>query len=196
MKRIKSIFYFVGSVLPIILFSCSNRKSQSNSDNQTATASKLSFYDFAIPSLVGDSSINMASFKGKKVLIVNVASKCGYTPQYKDLETLNKQMGDKLVIIGCPSNQFLGQEPGTATEIAEFCSLTYGVSFRMTQKMDVIGKNQHPLYQWLTQKSQNNVSDNTVSWNFNKFLIDENGNLIKHFGSKVNPMSAEIKDLL
>ena len=138
----------------------------------------------------------MANYKGKKILVVNVASKCGYTYQYEGLEKLYEANKDKLVIIGLPCNQFLGQEPGGAEEIAKFCSLTYGVSFPMTEKVDVIGNNQHPIYSWLTSKETNGKEDYKVSWNFNKFLLDENGKLIAYFGSKTKPMSSEITDLL
>ncbi len=198
-KRIKTIGYFIGSVLPIILFSCTNKKASSGNQSSAAATSNnlpINLYDIKIPALVGDSIIDMAQFKGKKILFVNVASKCGYTSQYSDLEKLNQTYKNKLVIIGCPCNQFMGQEPGNATEIAQFCSSTYQVTFRMTEKLNVLGKNQHPLYQFLTQKSNNKIDDFTVTWNFNKFLIDENGKLLKYFGSGVSPMSNDITSFL
>jgi len=173
--------------------SCGNRKSNTDS---AATETVKSFHEFSIASLTGDSTVSMADYKGKKILIVNVASKCGYTPQYEGLEKLYEEYKEKLVIIGFPCNQFLGQEPGNAEKIEEFCRLTYGVSFPMTQKVDVLGKNQHPIYSWLTRKSQNGKDDYKVSWNFNKFLLDENGNLIAHFGSKTKPLSSDITSLL
>jgi len=157
---------------------------------------KIAFYDISLNTLIGTKAIKMSDFKGKKVLIVNVASKCGYTGQYKDLEELSKKYADKLVVIGCPCNQFMGQEPGSAEEIAQFCSSTYNVSFPLTEKIEVLGDNQHPLYKWLTHKEQNEKGDYTVTWNFNKFLVDENGKLIAYFGSKTNPMSDAIISLL
>ena len=131
--------------------------------------------------------------KGKKVLIVNTASKCGFTPQYADLQKLYEIYGGKdFTIIGFPANDFMNQEPGTNEEIASFCQVNYGVTFPMMEKISVKGKEIHPLYQWLTNKSENGVLDAKISWNFNKFLIDENGQVVKHYGSKTNPLSDEI----
>ncbi|MDH5398358.1 MAG: glutathione peroxidase [Cyclobacteriaceae bacterium] len=150
------------------------------------------FHDFKIQALDSDEIIELAGFKGKKILVVNVASKCGFTPQYKDLQALYEKYQDKLVIIGFPCNQFGSQEPGTETLIQEFCSANYGVTFPMTTKVDVKGDDQHPIYQWLTSKTKNGKDDYKVSWNFNKFLIDEEGNLIDYFPSKVKPFDEEI----
>ncbi len=150
-----------------------------------------SIYDFNVKSLDGK-SINFADFKGKKILIVNTASKCGYTPQYESLEKLHQQYKDKLVIIGFPANNFMFQEPGSNTEIKEFCKKNYGVSFLMAEKISVKGKDTHPLYVWLTQKKYNKVSDNSVKWNFQKYLIDERGNFMEMFAPSVDPMSKEI----
>lgn len=150
------------------------------------------FHYFTINSLDEGQTINMADFKGKKILIVNVASKCGYTSQYAGLQKLHEQYGDQVQIIGFPCNQFMGQEPGTKEEIATFCSKNYGVTFPLTTKIDVKGKDQHPIYKWLTTKTENNVDDFKVSWNFNKFLVDENGTLLAHFGSGVDPMDEEL----
>ena len=196
MKRLKSIIYFFGTIAPMLLFSCNGRKVQTKTSAASLPDNKIAFYDISLNSLVGSYVIKMADFKGKKILIVNVASKCGYTSQYKDLEELNKKYGDKLVVLGCPCNQFMGQEPGSAEEIAQFCSSTYDVSFALTEKLEVLGDKQHPLYKWLTQKTWNQKDDYKVTWNFNKFLIDENGNLIAYFGSKTNPMSEDITSLL
>lgn len=149
-----------------------------------------SIYDYSFTAMDGK-LIKMDAFKGKKILIVNTASKCGFTPQYEELEQLSKQYPN-LVIIGFPANDFLSQEPGTNSDIQEFCKLNYGVTFLMSQKISVKGKEAHPIYQWLTHKDLNNKLDATVSWNFNKFLIDENGNLLAHFGSKVKPLSDEL----
>ncbi len=138
----------------------------------------------------------MKDFEGKYVLCVNVASKCGYTPQYADLEKLYEQYKDKLVIVGFPCNQFLGQEPGSNEEIVEFCQKNYGVTFPLTTKIDVKGNDQHPIYAWLTTKAQNGAGEDKVGWNFHKFLISPKGEWMGSFPSKVNPMGAEITGLL
>lgn len=154
------------------------------------------FHGLKIKSINGDKEIDFSTFKGKKVLLVNTASECGYTGQYEDLEKLHQKYKDKLVVIGFPCNQFGGQEPGSSEEIVSFCKKNYGVSFLLTEKIDVKGDNQHMVYRWLTQKSLNGVDNYTVSWNFNKFLVDENGKLVKYFPSRVNPMSEDITSLI
>lgn len=136
------------------------------------------FHSFKTETLEGE-TFDLASLKGKKVLVVNTASKCGNTPQYADLEALYKKFGgDKFVIIGFPANNFLKQEPGSNEEIREFCTKNYGVTFPMMHKISVKGDDMDPIYQWLTQKSQNGVADCEVTWNFQKFMIDENGNWV------------------
>ena len=150
-----------------------------------------SFYDLEIRSLA-DEPLDLSAYQSKFVLCVNVASKCGFTPQYASLQSLYDQYQDKLVIIGFPCNQFLGQEPGSAEDIASFCQRNYGVTFPMTEKIDVKGKDQHPVYSWLTKKQHNSVSDADVSWNFNKFLISPNGEWLAHFPSKTDPLSEDI----
>ena len=156
-----------------------------------------SIYDkeFKINGLLGD-TVELNSFKGKKVLIVNVASKCGYTPQYAGLQKLYDAHKDSLVIIGFPCNQFMSQEPGDAAEIQGFCQKNYGVTFQMTEKVDVKGSEQNEVYQWLTQKSLNGFDDSKVKWNFQKYLLDEEGKLIAVFPSNVKPQSTEITNLL
>jgi len=154
-----------------------------------------SIYDIAITSLEGK-TIDLNDFKGKKILFVNVASKCGFTSQYKNLQKLHDTYGEKVEIIGIPCNQFGSQEPGTAAEIKEFCTKNYGVSFLMSEKSQVKGANQHPLYKWLTNKSENGIQDSEVSWNFQKYLVDENGKLMQVFKSGVSPMDASITSLL
>ncbi len=151
-----------------------------------------SLYDIKIDSLQGK-SIDLSSYKGKKILFVNVASKCGFTPQYKDLQKLYNQYQDTLVIIGVPCNQFGKQEPGSSNEIEEFCQTNYGVSFLITEKVDVKGKEQHPLYTWLTQRAQNGRKSSIVKWNFQKYLVDENGELIDYYYSTTSPTSSKIK---
>ena len=162
---------------------------------KTLDAQNKTIYDFKVESLDGG-ELDFSKFKGKKILIVNTASKCGYTPQYEGLEQLYKQYQDKLVIIGFPANNFLFQEPGDNNEIKSFCQKNYGVSFPMASKISVKGKNMHPLYIWLTEKKYNNFSDNSVKWNFQKYLIDEKGNLIEVFAPGVEPMSAELTSKL
>jgi glutathione peroxidase len=170
-----SAFLFYGSI-----FSCS-----------TVQAQVKSIYDFKVEALEGD-SIDFSTFKGKKILIVNTASKCGFTPQYEGLEQLYEKYKDKLVIVGFPANNFLSQEPGSNETISEFCKKNYGVTFPMTAKISVKGKNIAPIYQWLCNKEENGVMDAKISWNFNKFLLDENGKIIAHYKSGVKPMSEEI----
>lgn len=161
-----------------------------------ASAQTKSFYDFKVKTLDG-AEFDFASLKGKKVMIVNTASKCGYTPQYTNLEKLYKEKGGKdFVIIGFPANNFAGQEPGSDKEIAEFCQKNYGVSFPMMSKVSVKGADQAAVYQWLTKKEMNGVSDAKVSWNFHKFLIDENGNWVKSLTSNVDPLSPEVMSWL
>ncbi|HRP89456.1 MAG TPA: glutathione peroxidase [Edaphocola sp.] len=150
-----------------------------------------SIYDFKVPALDG-TMIDFAQFKGKKILIVNTASKCGNTPQYEDLEKLYNANKEHLVIIGFPANNFLFQEPGSNKEISEFCKKNYGISFPMAAKVSVKGKTMAPIYQWLTNEAYNKVESSSVSWNFQKYLIDENGNLIGHFSPKTSPLSEEI----
>ena len=150
-----------------------------------------SIHGFTVKSIDGK-DIKMSSFKGKKILIVNTASKCGYTPQYESLEKVYEQYKDKLVIIGFPCNQFGGQEPGSNQEIVDFCKKNYGVTFPLADKVDVKGENTAAIYQWLTQKSKNGLVDATISWNFNKFLLDENGKMIAYYPSNIKPDSDAI----
>jgi glutathione peroxidase len=159
------------------------------------TTNAQSIHSFTVKSIDGK-NLSLASFKGKKILIVNTASKCGYTPQYESLEKVYEQYKDKLVIIGFPCNQFGGQEAGTNEEIADFCKKNYGVSFPLADKIDVKGSNAAPIYQWLTQKSKNGILDASISWNFNKFLIDENGKMMAYFPSNVKPDSESILSYL
>lgn len=144
-----------------------------------------SIYDFKINSIEGD-TIDFSKYKGKTLLIVNVASKCGYTPQYGELEKLHEQFGDKVVILGFPANNFGGQEPGSNTEISEFCQKNYGVKFQMFEKVSVKGADQHPLYKWLNEKT-----GNEPTWNFCKYLVKPDGT-VKFFASKVSPLDKEI----
>ncbi len=154
----------------------------------TALSQTAGFYDFKVKTLEGD-DFDFATLKGKKVMIVNTASKCGFTPQYQDLQELHEQYGDKLVILGFPANNFMNQEPGSASDIRQFCDSKYGVTFQMMEKISVKGKDIHPLYQWLTSKEKNGVLDSDVKWNFQKYLVDENGKLVDVLYSKEKPGS-------
>ncbi len=150
-----------------------------------------SIYDISINTLQGK-TVDLSSYKGKFIVIVNVASKCGFTPQYKELQKLQDTYKDKLQVIGVPCNQFGNQEPGDAQTIESFCELNYGVDFLITEKVAVKGVNQHPLYQWLTQKINNGVTDTSVKWNFQKYLISPEGTLIDYYYSATKPMSTKI----
>lgn len=150
-----------------------------------------SFYDFKVSALDG-STIDFAKYKGKKILVVNTASECGNTPQYADLQKLYTKFGDKLVIVGFPANDFGAQEPGSNKEIAAFCSKNYSVSFPMAAKISVKGDEKAPVYQWLTEKQYNGFKDSEVKWNFQKYLLNERGELIAVFAPRTSPLSDEI----
>ncbi len=148
-------------------------------------------YDIKINSLSGK-PMNLSDLKGKHILFVNVASKCGFTPQYKDLQKLQDEYKKNLTVIGVPCNQFGNQEPGTSEDIETFCKVNYGVTFPITEKIEVKGNNQHPLYQWLTQEVNNGKKSSSVKWNFQKYLVDAEGNFIDYYLSNTNPTSTKI----
>ncbi|MFT4203811.1 MAG: glutathione peroxidase [Chitinophagaceae bacterium] len=179
----KKISYLLGTVLLLVACSAFIPKKDKMETKK--------IYDFKIAGLDGG-TIDFAQYKGKKILIVNTASKCGFTKQYAGLEKLYESHKDKLVIVGFPSDNFGGQEFEDNKDISSFCQKNYGVTFPLTTRVDVKGANITPIYQYLTQKSENGVLDATISWNFNKFYIDENGNLVAHFDSKVTPDSPEL----
>jgi glutathione peroxidase len=154
-------------------------------------AQQKSIYDFKFKTLEGK-DFDFSTLKGKKVMIVNTASKCGNTPQYKQLEALYEQYKDELVIVGFPANNFGAQEPGTNDEIRKFCTDNYNVTFPMMQKISVKGDDMDPLYKWLTSKSMNGVMDSEVKWNFQKYLIDEKGKLVSVIEPKEKPDSEKI----
>ena len=156
-----------------------------------ATAIPQTIYEFKVEALDG-SVIDLSKYKGKKILIVNTASKCGFTPQYEGLEKLYKKYEGKMVIIGFPANNFGSQEPGTNGEIEAFCTKNYGVTFPMAAKISVKGSDMAPLYHWLTEKRYNNKMDSDVKWNFQKYLINEKGELVEMFLSDVTPGDAKI----
>jgi glutathione peroxidase len=150
-----------------------------------------SIYDIKINNITGE-PIELSDFKDKYLLFVNVASKCGFTDQYKDLQELHEKYKDDLIIVGLPCNQFGNQEPGNEEEISQFCQINYGVTFLLTEKIEVKGGNQHPIYKWLTDKNLNGVKSSTVRWNFQKYLLDPSGNLINYWYSTTSPLSKKI----
>lgn len=154
-----------------------------------------SIYDIKIKDIAGE-PIDLSAYKGKKILFVNTASECGFTSQYKDLQKLHETHQDQLVVIGLPCNQFGGQEPGNADQIQNFCQVNYGVEFLMTEKIDVKGDNQHELYKWLTNKDINGTKSSSVKWNFQKYLVDEQGRFIDYYFSVTKPMSSKITQYL
>ncbi len=155
-------------------------------------AQSKSFYDFTVKDIDGN-DYNLSALKGKKVLVVNTASKCGLTPQYEDLQKLyEKYSSDNFVIIGFPANNFMNQEPGTNSEIKQFCTSEYNVTFPMMEKLSVKGNDIHPLYKWLTEKELNGKMDSKVKWNFQKYMIDEKGQLVDVVYPKTSPMDDQI----
>jgi len=155
-------------------------------------AQQKNFHSFSATTIEGK-TLDFSTLKGKKVLVVNTASKCGLTPQYKELEELYKQYGgDKFTIIGFPANNFMSQEPGSDEEIKQFCEVNYGVTFQMMSKVSVKGDDIHPIYKWLTSKDENGVMDSKVTWNFQKYMIDEDGHLVDFVEPKKSPNTEKI----
>lgn len=181
----------VAGLAAFLFISASTKKVAEKSELSSVT----SVYDFKLKTIDGE-EISLSKFKGKKMLLVNVASECGYTPQYKPLQTLHEKYGSKVEVIGFPANNFGGQEPGNSSEIKSFCTKNYGVTFQMMEKISVKGSDMHPLYKWLSSKEMNGSCNEAPSWNFCKYLIDENGKVIKFFKSNVDPLSKEITELL
>lgn len=173
-------------------FCSTGQRNVNHSTNNSTAMSKHSIHEFSVINIEGD-TINMSTFKGKKLMVVNTASKCGLTPQYKELEALYKTYKDSnFVIVGFPANNFMSQEPGTDQEIATFCSRNYGVTFPMMSKISVKGKDMHPVYKFLTTMSENGLEDNDVKWNFQKYLLDENGFLVRVISPTTAPNDPEI----
>ena len=191
MKRIFILLLSAGAFLQ-------NCKNQKNDISQTKTSENKmnkTIFDYKVESLEGK-EINFADFKGKKILIVNTASECGFTPQYADLEELSKKYANNLVVVGFPANNFGGQEPGSNAEIGSFCEKNFGVTFPMAAKVSVKGNDIAPIFQFLTEKDLNGVKNTAILWNFTKFLIDENGHLIDSFISTTKPTSESITKYL
>lgn len=185
------IKYPLTILLILISFQC-NGQTNNKEENKNNMQEIQTLHDFVVKDINGK-DFDLATLKGNKVLVVNVASKCGLTPQYEDLQALYDKYKNKgFVVIGFPANNFMNQEPGTNSEIMEFCTANYGVSFPMMDKISVKGKNQSPLYKWLTNKSENGKLDQDVTWNFQKFMIDENGHLVDVVMPKESPMSDKI----
>ena len=189
----KKIFLLMLSFVAF-LQSCTNQKSELSKAKTNELMGKT-IYDYKVESLDGK-EINFADFKGKKILIVNTASECGFTPQYADLEKLSNDYKDKLIVIGFPANNFGGQEPGTNTEIGAFCQKNYGVTFPLAAKVSVKGDDTAPIFKYLTEKDLNGVKNTTILWNFTKFLVDENGKLIDTFVSTTKPSDDAITKYL
>ncbi len=184
------LFYYVLPILSIVIISF--LYSKNNHPQIDISNLSKSFYDYTAISIDGE-VVSMADYKGKVVLIVNVASKCGFTPQYKGLQSLSEKYKDDLVVLGFPANNFLWQEPAKNNKIKQFCQTQYGVTFPMFEKVSVKkNKNQHPIFSWLSSANLNGWNNNAPSWNFYKYLIDKDGKLIDVFSSKVTPMSEEI----
>ena len=174
----------------LVLISCGRKKVSSRPENEELQAS-TSIYDFKMAGIDGE-MISLSDYKGMKMLIVNTASECGNTPQYADLQKLHELYGGKVAVLGFPANNFGGQEPGSNKEIAAFCKDTYSVSFQMFEKISVKGDDMNALYQWLTDKSLNGWNESAPGWNFSKYLVDEQGELVKFYASGINPMSEEL----
>ena len=179
----------------VILFILMSIIIAKNTSEVIAIDPLTSFYNLEATS-IKEEGIKMDQFKGKKILIVNVASKCGLTPQYKELEDLYQKYSNNLIVLGFPSNDFLRQEPGSNEEIASFCSKNYSVTFPLFEKVRVKGSKKHAVYQWLTDPKKNGWNKKGPSWNFTKYLIDENGKLIKRFSPRTLPLSHEIISLI
>ena len=192
MKKLSSFL-----LISLLMLSCQNQaQNQGNTaqkkDNKTTTMEKQTIYQFKVTDLYGN-EFDFASLKGKKILIVNTASECGLTPQYKDLEAIYGKYKDKnFVIVGFPANNFGAQEPGSNEQIATFCQKNYGVTFPMMGKISVKGNDKHELYKFLTEKSKNGLQDSEVEWNFQKYLINEQGELVKVLSPRVLPTDSEI----
>ena len=185
------IKYSLAMLLILISFQCNGQTNNKEKIKNNMQDIKT-LHDFVVKDINGK-DFDLATLKGKKVLVVNVASKCGLTPQYEDLQALyDKYKNSGFVVIGFPANNFMGQEPGTNSEIMEFCSVNYGVTFPMMDKISVKGKDQSPLYKWLTNKSENGIIDQKVTWNFQKFMVDEEGHLVDVVMPKESPMSDKI----
>ena len=180
------------SLIPLLLIALFSLNKKQNANNESLKIKKMSIHEFKVENINGE-DFDFSTLKGKKVMVVNTASKCGLTPQYEKLEALyQKYKNDNFIIIGFPSNDFMGQEPGSNEEIIAFCKKNYGVSFPMMSKVKVKGDDKCDIYSFLTSKSQNGLEDNKVQWNFQKYLLDENGFLVKVLSPRTLPNDPQI----
>jgi len=183
-------------VISLILVSCSLMYAFIKKDGKVDILGPLSIYDYSASSIDG-TEVDLKKYKGKKIIIVNVASKCGFTPQYKELQEIYDEYKDTIEILGFPSNDFLWQEPGKNSDIKKFCSSNYGITFPLFEKIAVKKKrNQHPIYTWLSHKELNGWNNKAPSWNFCKYLIDENGKLVNYYSSSITPKSQEMLNFI
>lgn len=199
MKKMKTMFVVAGAAAAALLISCNfgllkNIFSKKNTIAMIDSAQehKGSLYNFTVNDLEGN-PVKLSDYKGKPVVIINVASKCGFTPQYADWQKFHEQYGSKVTVLGFPANNFMSQEPGSNEEIAEFCQKNYGVTFKMFSKLDVKGDDKAPLYKWLSEKELNGWNDKEPTWNFCKYVVDKNGNLTHFFESKITPDNEEFR---
>jgi glutathione peroxidase len=190
MKKTPALILLCAAAVVAAACSQSTATNQSMTHN-TETAVSATVYDFTVQTIDGK-DVKLSQYKGKKLLIVNTASECGYTPQYKELEELYKKHGDKVTVLGFPANNFGGQEPGSNAQIATFCEKNYGVTFPLFGKVSVKGDDMAPLYKFLSDKAKNGTVSDAPSWNFCKYLVDEQGHVVKFYNSKVTPLSAEL----
>lgn len=181
----------------LLVSGCFNAQERKTAPDQLQTNPQgtMTFHDFTLNTLQGQ-PVAFSQYKGKYVLVVNTASECGYTPQYANLQAFHEKYGDQIVLLGFPANNFMGQEPGSNEDIAAFCKRNYGVTFQMFQKISVKGDDQHPLYRWLSTKSENGWNDQPPAWNFSKYLIAPDGKLLRYFGPGVLPDDPEILAVL
>ena len=191
MKKASAIVLLGTAVLVAAACSQSTATNSATPMTENAPTAAGTVYDFTVKTIDGK-DVKLSKYKGKKLLIVNTASECGYTPQYKELEELYKKHGDKVTVLGFPANNFGGQEPGTEAQIATFCEKNYGVTFPLFSKVSVKGDDMAPLYKFLSDKAKNGAVDEAPTWNFCKYLVDETGHVVKFYPSKVTPLSAEL----
>ncbi len=190
-KRVNKQIVLKFGFLLFLFYSCGQIQTRPQTSGSSTMATTPTLYSFTLKSIDGK-DISLSEFKGKKILLVNTASECGNTPQYAELEELHKTYGKKVSILGFPANNFGGQEPGTNSEIQNFCTKNFGVTFQMFEKISVKGNDQHPLYKWLSSKELNGWNDQQPDWNFAKYLINEKGELIQFFPASLSPLSDEL----
>ncbi len=187
----KILLFTLATAAPALAFMAAKPAAHPMSTSAESVSAPATVYDFTVKSIDGN-DVKLSQYKGKKLLIVNTASECGYTPQYKELEALYKKHGDKVTVLGFPANNFGGQEPGTEAQIATFCEKNYGVTFPLFSKVSVQGADTAPLFKFLADKARNGAVGEAPNWNFCKYLVDEKGHVLKFYPSKVTPLSPEL----